>query len=93
MDNTSTSEPTKVPGKKEMRKQVVDKIEAALPELKSPLGEKKFHSRVKKAAKLITEGLHKEERAKVAKKAKTVKTTAAKKAVPKKKVKSASKPE
>ena len=93
MNNTNTTEPTKVPGKKEMRKQVVDKIEAALPELKSPLGEKKFHNRVKKAAKLITGGLDKEERAKVTKKTKTAKAATLKTKALKKKAKSASKPE
>lgn len=69
-------------GKKELRKQLFDKIEAAIPELKTTLGEKKFHHRIKKAVKHITEGLHKKEAVKVVKKAKAV----AKKASPKKAV-------
>ncbi|MDQ2753263.1 MAG: hypothetical protein M3R72_09610 [Bacteroidota bacterium] len=69
-------------GKKEFRKQLADKIEAAISELKTTLGEKKFQHRIKKAVKHITEGLHKKEKVKVVKKAKVV----AKKAAPKKAV-------
>ena len=63
-------------GKKELRKQLADKIEAAIPELKITLGEKKFHHRIKKAVKHIIEGLHKKEAANVVKKAKAVAKTA-----------------
>ncbi len=93
MDSTNLSHPSQVPGKKEMRKQVTDKIEAALPELIVALGEKKFHNRAKKAARLITDGLHKDERVKVAKKAKAAKTTPPKKAIAKKKAKAAKRTE
>ena len=90
MDNTKTPEQITAPSKKEVRKQLADKIAAAIPELKSTLGEKKFESRIKKAVKHITEGMHKKETAKIAKKVKAVKTSApAKKAVAGKKVKSA----
>jgi hypothetical protein len=44
--------------KKQVKKELAHNIEIALPELKSELGEKKFKKRIKKAAKLITEGLH-----------------------------------
>ena len=44
--------------KKQVKKELAHNIEIALPEIKSELGEKKFNKRVKKAAKLITEGLH-----------------------------------
>lgn len=44
--------------KKQVKKELVHNIEIALPEIKSELGEKKFRKRIKKAAKLITEGLH-----------------------------------
>ncbi len=70
MDTANKPEQNNVPGKKEMRKQLADKIIAAIPELKTTLGEKKFHHRIKKAVKLITEGLHKKETANVVKKAK-----------------------
>ena len=48
MDTTNTPEQTNAPGKKELRKQLADKIAAAIPELKTTLGEKKFDSRIKK---------------------------------------------
>jgi len=44
--------------KKQVKKELAHNIEIALPEIKSKLGEKKFNKRIKKAAKLITEGLH-----------------------------------
>ena len=93
MDNTNTPEPKKAPGKKELRKQLADKIAAAVPELKTTLGEKKFDNRIKKAAKLMTEGMHKKERTKAAKKIKTVKSASVKKVAAKKKAKSAKKAE
>ncbi len=52
-----------LPPKKELRKQLAEAMEQALPELRELLGEKKFAHRLKKAAKLLTEGLHKEEAA------------------------------
>ncbi len=47
---------------KEIKKEIHSKLEAALTDLKSQLGEKKFNNRIKKAAKLLTEGLGKEEK-------------------------------
>lgn len=72
-------------GKKELRKQLTDKIEAAIPELKTTLGEKKFHNRIKKAVKHITEGLHKKEATKTIKKVKAIAKKAAVKKVAAKK--------
>ena len=95
MDSTNKPEQNNAPGKKEMRKQLADKIAVAIPELKTTLGEKKFDHRIKKAVKIIADGLHKKERVKVAKKvkvvstAKAVKTATPKKAATKKKAKSA----
>jgi hypothetical protein len=43
--------------KKEIRKQLSDKLEIALLELKDLLGDKKFHNRIKKAVKVLTAGL------------------------------------
>ncbi|RXK83662.1 hypothetical protein [Filimonas effusa] len=43
------------PSKKEARKIIAAKIEAALPELKMVLGDKLFLARVKKAAKVLGE--------------------------------------
>ncbi len=85
MDNANTPGQNNVPGKKEVRKQMADKIASALPELKTTLGEKKFDNRIKKAVKLLTDGLHKKETAKAVKKGKAIaKKSAAKKAIPKK---------
>lgn len=85
MDRETKPEPNTLTGKKELKKQLADKLAAAIPELKLTLGEKKFEHRIKKAVKLITEGLHKKEAKKVVKKAAPkAKTTVPKKAVAKK---------
>lgn len=47
---------------KEIKKDLQSKLEAALVSLKTLLGEKKFNNRIKKAAKLLSEGLGKEEK-------------------------------
>jgi hypothetical protein len=47
---------------KEIKKDVQSKLEAALVSLKTLLGEKKFNNRIKKASKLLSEGLGKEEK-------------------------------
>jgi hypothetical protein len=44
--------------KKELKKEIAEKIGSALPEMKTKLGDKKFQQRIKKAAKIITHGLH-----------------------------------
>src|SRR6476661_4023864 len=64
MENGQNANPKALPGKKELKHQLADKMGTALPELREMLGEKKFANRVKKAAKLLMEGLHKEDIAK-----------------------------
>ncbi len=68
MDTTMNDTQSNGLGKKEMKKQLADKIAAAIPELKAALGDKKFDHRIKKAVKFITEGLHKKETAGTVKK-------------------------
>jgi hypothetical protein len=55
--------------KKQARQQVVAQLQTALPGLAEALGQKEFESRLKKAAKLLTEGI----KAKAPKKTKEVK--------------------
>lgn len=63
------SEKVKTPSaKKQAHDQIVKQLTAALPGLKDILGEKKFESRIKKAAKLLSAGV----KVKKAKKKKTV---------------------
>src|SRR3954462_11844369 len=88
MENNGQREAqTNLPGKKELKKQLADKMETALPELREMIGEKKFLNRVKKAAKLLMEGLHKEDLTKKkkqpAKKAIKAKETTTKNSTPK----------
>lgn len=45
--------------KKQVRKEIVEKITGALADYKQDLGEKKFATRVKKASKLISRDLEK----------------------------------
>jgi hypothetical protein len=94
MENGQNEATKALPGKKELKHQLTDKIETALPELREMLGEKKFASRVKKAAKMLMQGLHKEDVANKAKQSakkttvtkKTTQKAAAKKTVAKKAV-------
>jgi len=44
--------------KKEIKKELEVKMESALPEIKATLGDKKFHRRIKKVAKILVHGLH-----------------------------------
>src|SRR3954469_7653801 len=86
MEKGQNETPKALPGKKEMKHQLADKMETALPELRELLGEKKFANRVKKAAKLLMEGLHKEDVAKTKKqqpKKATARETTTKKSVAK----------
>ncbi len=55
--------------KKTIRENIEKKIEAALGELKSEIGEKKFKNRVKKAAKILAHGFKNVSKPPVAKKA------------------------
>lgn len=43
--------------KKQARLQVITQLQTALPGLEEALGKKEFDSRLKKAAKLLTEGI------------------------------------
>lgn len=90
METVSNAAQNNISGKKEMRKQLADKISAAIPEMQTTLGDKKFQHRIKKAVKLITEGLHKKEAEKAIKKTKAVKAKLLKKA-PAKQIKTAKK--
>lgn len=65
---------------KEIKKEIHSKLEAALVELKGQLGDKKFNNRIKKAAKLLSEGLGKEEKPEAPKEA-AAKAAPAKKTV------------
>ena len=44
--------------KKEFKKELAGKLETVLAELKTMLGEDEFQHRLKKAAKVLTHGLH-----------------------------------
>ena len=90
----TTKQPIKsAHSKKEYKKEITVKLDAALAELKSTLGEKEFQHRLKKAAKVLVHNLHskdfsenghngkKSENAVPAKKIKTVKKTSPKKKV------------
>lgn len=44
--------------KKQLKKDMAGKIASALPEIRVKLGKKKFDRRIKKATKLLTEGIH-----------------------------------
>jgi hypothetical protein len=54
--STTVKTPLKSPiSKKEVRHQIAVKLEAALVDLKSGMGEKKFKNRIKKASKLFSD--------------------------------------
>ncbi|MES2477454.1 MAG: hypothetical protein V4561_00075 [Bacteroidota bacterium] len=72
---------------KEIKKDIHNKLEAALVGLKALTGEKKFNNRIKKAAKLLAEGLGKEEKPEVIEIADDKKITPAKAPVKKAAVK------
>ena len=44
--------------KNQLKKELANKIESALPEIKLSLGEKKFNKRLKKITRLLTDGLN-----------------------------------
>ena len=56
----ATKKPENKPAhpKKEFKKELAVKMETALSEMKNKLGEKKFERRIKKAAKILMQGLH-----------------------------------
>lgn len=55
MSKATSTVKAAVPTKKEARKLISEKIEQALPELKTALGDKKFQHRLKKAVKILSE--------------------------------------
>ncbi len=78
--------------KKELKKEIAVKLDAALTDLKSRLGEKEFQHRLKKAAKALVHNLHSKDisengngEKKADQPAPPKKVKSAKKALPKKK--------
>jgi len=71
----TTKTTKKISFKKGFQQQIIDNLGSSLTELKEILGEKKFRSRVKKAAKLLSEGI----KEKTSKKIKEVKKNTSKK--------------
>ncbi len=57
MSDKKITDTKKESAKDSMLKEVVDQLTIALPALKEKIGDKKFEKRVKKAAKLLTEGI------------------------------------
>jgi len=55
MSKATSTVKAAVPTKKEARKIISEKLEQALPELKTALGDKKFQHRLKKAVKILSE--------------------------------------
>ena len=73
-----------IPSKKQVRKEIFEKLSGALAEYKQELGEKKLAIRVKKASKLISRDLEKASRRQRQKTKKSVMPKAkSKKAAPK----------
>jgi hypothetical protein len=68
MANNNQTEASVLYSKKEMKKAVADKLQIALPEMKTTLGERKFSRRLKKAVKLLLHGVHSDDVLKKAKK-------------------------
>jgi predicted transcriptional regulator len=64
----------KVSPKKQAQIDAIQKLNSAFADLKESIGEKKFEARIKKAAKLLTDGVKK---VKPVKKKKAVKATSA----------------
>src|SRR4051812_30648311 len=95
MTNENHTEVSVRHSKKEMKRAVADKLQVALPEMKSTLGEKKFNRRLKKAVKMLLHGIHSDDVLKKAKKkadankAASAKKLAAKTAMAAKKMKKA----
>ncbi len=91
---TTKKQPIKTAhSKKEFKKEIAVKLDAALNDLKSRLGEKEFQHRLKKAAKVFAHNLHNKDFSENGHNGKrtenpvpTKKIKSAKKASPKKKV-------
>src|SRR3954463_946320 len=58
MANNNQTDVGVLHSKKEMKRAVADKLQIALPEMRSTLGEKKFSHRLKKAVKMLLHGIH-----------------------------------
>lgn len=57
MGNKDSKSMRKISSKKKFQQQVFDNLASSLQGLKEILGEKKFESRIRKAAKLLSEGI------------------------------------
>jgi len=60
MSDKKLTDSKKESAKDIMLKEIVDQLTKALPALKEKIGDKKFEKRIKKAAKLLTEGIKEE---------------------------------
>ncbi len=69
MTNKATKEPKKISRKKQVHMEITETLTTALAGLKDILGEKKFETRIDKAAKLLGAGIKsRKEKTKTAKK-------------------------
>jgi len=91
MANDKQIEASVLHNKKEMKKAVKEKLQTALPEMKSTLGEKKFDHRLKKAIKLLLHGIHTDDVLKKAKQKADANRAASTKKLSAKKAKAAKK--
>ena len=57
MGKTDSKSATKISSKKKFQQQIFDNLATSLQGLKEILGEKKFDSRIRKAAKLLSQGI------------------------------------
>lgn len=62
--NAAKKADTAKAGKNGYRQEIIKKLESVLANLKTILGEKRFRNRIKKASKILSNGLPKEEQAK-----------------------------
>lgn len=57
MGNKDSKSKLKISSKKKFQQQIFDNLASSLQGLKEILGEKKFEARIRKAAKLLSEGI------------------------------------
>jgi len=91
MANNNQTDVSALHSKKEMKRAVADKLQIALPEMKSTLGEKKFSHRLKKAVKMLLHGIHSDDVLNKAKKKADANKAASAKKLSAKKAKAAKK--
>jgi rRNA processing protein Krr1/Pno1 len=91
MTHDNHAEVNVLQSKKEMKRAVADKLQVALPEMISTLGEKKFNRRLKKAVKMLLHGIHSDEVLKKAERKADANKAASAKKMAAKKVKAAKK--